>query len=84
MLAALAPLAERRIYGLPEGRVPAPIASLQAVAPGVGAANAEAVVTMALELASRDDVILVTGSIYLVGAVRARLLGIEADPVVAL
>ena len=30
------------------------------------------------------DTVVVTGSIYLVGEVRAALLGIEADPVIAL
>jgi dihydrofolate synthase/folylpolyglutamate synthase len=84
MLRALAPLADRRVYGLPEGRAPAPISALQSIAPGVAAETAEAVVARALELASADDVVLVAGSIYLVGAVRARLLGIEPDPVVAL
>ena len=38
----------------------------------------------ALAESAPGETVLVTGSIYLVGEVRAELLGIEADPAIAL
>jgi folylpolyglutamate synthase/dihydropteroate synthase len=41
-------------------------------------------VRRAIEESAAGDRVVVTGSAYLVGEVRAYLLGIEADPVIAL
>jgi dihydrofolate synthase/folylpolyglutamate synthase len=84
VLRELAPLADRRIYASPEGRAPAPLAALAAVAPGEAIADPARAIDRALELASPGDVVLVAGSIYLVGAIRAHLLGVRRDPPIAL
>lgn len=84
MLRVIAKLATRRYYTEPKGRAPAPLADLDRVAPGVPVAAPRAAVRRALAESAPGDTVLVTGSIYLVGEVRAELLGIEADPVIAL
>jgi dihydrofolate synthase/folylpolyglutamate synthase len=84
MLAALAPRAGRRLYTTPKGRAAAPLAALQAIAPGEAVPEPRAALARALEAAAPGDLVVVTGSIYLVGEVRSALLGIEPDPVIAL
>jgi dihydrofolate synthase/folylpolyglutamate synthase len=84
MLEILAPLAHRRLFTSPEGRAPAPLEALVAIASGETEPRLEHVVARAVELTSPGDTVLVAGSIYLVGAVRAALLGIAPDPTVAL
>lgn len=84
VLTLLAPLARSRVYAEPQGRAPAPLGELAQVAPGAATANAAEAVERAVRDSAPDEVILVAGSIYLVGAVRAHLLGIEQDPVVGL
>jgi dihydrofolate synthase/folylpolyglutamate synthase len=80
-LDALAPLAEARVYVEPGmgGRAVASPATLAAVHPGVVAAS----VDEALRL-GRGELVIVAGSIGLVGEVRARLLSLPCDPPVAL
>lgn len=83
MLAHLAPLAERRVYTEPAGRAPAPLAELTRLAPG----DAVSLPADALEHAlgaARGGTLLITGSSYLVGALRGRLLGETCDPAIAL
>lgn len=80
----LAPLANRRVYTSPKGRAPAALEELQNRYAGVAASEPREAIHMALALAGADDVVLVAGSIFLVGEVRAELLGLECDPVVAL
>ncbi len=84
MLRALAPLATRRYYTLPKGRAPASLEDLAAIAGGTAVAEPRDAVARALAESAPGDTVIVTGSIYLVGEVRAALLGIEADPVIAL
>jgi dihydrofolate synthase/folylpolyglutamate synthase len=84
MLEILAPLAARRLFASPEGRAPAPLEALVAIASGETEPRLGRVVARAVELTSPGDTVLVAGSIYLVGAVRAALLGIATDPTVAL
>jgi dihydrofolate synthase/folylpolyglutamate synthase len=84
MLAPLAPLAARRYYTEPKGRAPADLADLRAFAPGEGVADPREAINRAVAESRPGDTVLVTGSIYLVGEIRAHLLGIAADPVIAL
>jgi dihydrofolate synthase / folylpolyglutamate synthase len=84
MLRDLAPLAGRRYYTEPKGRAPAPLAEMAAVAEGALVPAPREAVARAIAESAPGDTVLVTGSIYLVGEVRAALLGIEADPVIAL
>jgi dihydrofolate synthase/folylpolyglutamate synthase len=84
MLLALAPLADRRYYAEPKGRAPAALADLQAHAAGESAPSPREALRRALAASRPGDTLVVTGSIYLVGEVRCALLGIEADPVIAL
>jgi dihydrofolate synthase/folylpolyglutamate synthase len=84
MLRTLAPLAERRVYASPQGRAPASQLALAALASGLVTEGADEVLDAAERLARPGDVVLVTGSIYLVAELRARLLGEPRDPIVAL
>ncbi len=84
MLGPLAPLCARRYYTEPKGRAPAALGELGAFAPGEMVADPHDAIARAIAASRPGDTILVTGSIYLVGEIRARLLGIEADPVIAL
>jgi dihydrofolate synthase/folylpolyglutamate synthase len=88
MLGLLAPLASRRVYCEPPiamaGRRAAPLEALAAahagrVEPRVGDALARA-----LEGRTAGDTVVVTGSIFVVGATRAWLLGLDADAPVPL
>jgi dihydrofolate synthase/folylpolyglutamate synthase len=84
MLRDLAPLARRRYYTEPQGRAPAPLAELSAAFAGEVIPAPRDAVARAIAASAPGDTVIVTGSIYLVGEVRAALLGIEADPVIAL
>ncbi len=84
MLGPLAPLCARRYYTEPKGRPPAALADLRALAPGEALAEPRAAIDRAVAESRPGDTVLVAGSIYLVGEIRAHLLGIEADPVIAL
>jgi dihydrofolate synthase/folylpolyglutamate synthase len=83
MLTRLAPLAARRCYTEPlrplGTRRSAELNELNAVAPGALVSDPLRALEHVLEQSSRGDTVLVTGSIFLVGAVRARLLGLAAD-----
>ncbi|MBM4359122.1 MAG: bifunctional folylpolyglutamate synthase/dihydrofolate synthase [Deltaproteobacteria bacterium] len=86
MLRALAPRATRRHYCRPlepiAGRRSVEPARLAERYPGQTHASPEAAVTAALAGAEPGELVVVTGSIFLVGAARALLLGFERDPVV--
>jgi dihydrofolate synthase/folylpolyglutamate synthase len=84
MLGLIAPVAGRRYYAEPKGRAPAVLAELVVAAPGESVAEPREAIRRALAASAAGDTVLVTGSIYLVGEVRAALLGIEADPAIAL
>jgi dihydrofolate synthase/folylpolyglutamate synthase len=84
MLREVAPLAGRRYYTRPKGREPTLPEALAAMAPGLVIPEPREALARALVESAPGDTVVVTGSIYLVGEVRAALLGIEADPVIAL
>lgn len=83
-LAALSAHCRRRYYASPLGRPAAELADLVAVAEGEPLGDGPRAVDRAIERAPAGGTVLVTGSIYLVGQIRAHLLGISPDPVVAL
>ena len=83
-LRLLATLASRRVYASPDGRAPAPLEALASIADGAKVGDPASAVDLAVRNASIGDIVLVTGSIYLVGAVRAHLLRTERDPAVGL
>lgn len=84
MLALLAPCAARRIYTTPKGRTPAPFERLTSIAPGAILPDPAEAIARAIELATPGGTVLVTGSLYLVGEVRAHLLGLPSDPIIPL
>jgi len=84
MLSLLAPLAGRRIYTSPKGRAAAPLSELVQVAPGEPIDAPTDALERALDAARPGDTVLVTGSIYLVGELRGRLLGQACDPPIGL
>jgi len=84
MLDALGPLAARRVYAAPKGRAPASLVEMAERYPGEIVSEPRAAIVRALDVARPGDVVLVAGSIFLVGEVRAELLGLECDPIVAL
>jgi folylpolyglutamate synthase/dihydropteroate synthase len=96
MLDVLAELpCEARVYVRPKGRAAADPAALAARVPGVAAPSLEAALDEARRAAARlaspasaapanPPLIVVAGSLYLVGEARALLLGLPLDPPVAL
>ena len=83
MLEVLGALDAPRIYVAPSGREPVAPELLAATASGTSASSLDDALRLAVRT-SGDAPIVVCGSLYLVGAVRGRLLGIEPDPIVAL
>lgn len=55
-----------------------------AIAPGEVVPEPVAAIERAMAMARPGDAILVTGSIYLIGEIRAHLLGEERDPPIGL
>lgn len=84
MLDMVGPLAERRVYASPKGRAPASLSEMVDRFTGETVSEPRAAIHWALAWARPGDVVLVVGSIFLVGEVRAELLGLECDPVVAM
>jgi dihydrofolate synthase/folylpolyglutamate synthase len=84
MLEVLAPRAARRLYTSPKGRAPAPFDALVAVAPGEVVAEPLAALERAIALTEPGGAVVVAGSSYLVGELRAALFGIDADPIIPL
>jgi dihydrofolate synthase/folylpolyglutamate synthase len=84
MLALLAPHAAHRIYVVPEGRLATDPARLAEQAPGHIAASVPDALLRARSAVGPRGLVVVAGSIFLVGAARSELLGIERDPAVAL
>ncbi|WP_394848006.1 bifunctional folylpolyglutamate synthase/dihydrofolate synthase [Pendulispora brunnea] len=86
MLDRIAPLAGTRVYVRPPSnspRGPADPADLAARCPGETAGSFEEALALARRNVSRG-LVLVTGSIFLVGEARGKLLGITGDPALAL
>ncbi|MFO0549013.1 MAG: folylpolyglutamate synthase/dihydrofolate synthase family protein [Polyangiaceae bacterium] len=84
MLRLLAPRARAIFYASPEGRAPAALEDLTAIARGTPVGDPARTIDAALAAAEDGDHVVVAGSIYLVGAIRAHLFGIAPDPVIAL
>ena len=83
-LELVAPLADHRVYTCPGGRAPAPLAELARIAEGTTMEDPKEAIDLALRAAAPGDTVLVTGSIYLVGTIRAHLTGTRRDPALGL
>ncbi|HVH41515.1 MAG TPA: Mur ligase family protein [Labilithrix sp.] len=83
MLPVIARIRAPRFYVAPAGRAPADPARLAEIAPGTPAASLRDALVLARGAAGSAPVV-VAGSLYLVGEARACLLGLVADPIVAL
>lgn len=83
-LELVAPFAERRFYAEPGGRAAAPLAELAAKASGEVCGSIAEAVERAVEATPSGGTVVVTGSLYLVGAVRALLFGARRDPALGL
>jgi dihydrofolate synthase/folylpolyglutamate synthase len=84
MLRAIAPVASRRYYTCPKGREPARPEELASIAGGVALPDPIDALRLAIEESAPGDTVIVAGSIYLVGELRAWLLGVERDPIIGL
>jgi dihydrofolate synthase / folylpolyglutamate synthase len=84
MLAVLAPHARHRFYVAPEGRRATDPTRLVEHLPGVVARGIPEALEQARAAAGTGGSVLVAGSIFLVGAARAYLLGLPRDPAIAL
>jgi dihydrofolate synthase/folylpolyglutamate synthase len=84
MLALLAAHATHRFYVSPEGRRAADPARLAVHLPGVVLASVSEALEQARTAVGPGGSVLVAGSIFLVGAARAHLLGLERDPAIGL
>jgi dihydrofolate synthase/folylpolyglutamate synthase len=83
-LATLASRSGARVYVEPAGRKAVTCAVLAAAFPGTGAPSIPEALAAARRLAGPEGLVLVTGSLYLVGEARAALLGLPRDPPIAL
>jgi dihydrofolate synthase/folylpolyglutamate synthase len=84
MLDLIAPLAAHRVYVRPEGRAASDPADLAARHPGRVAPSVAEALALARKAAGAKGLVVVCGSIFLVGEARALLLDLERDPPVAL
>lgn len=84
MLDALRPLDVPRVYVAPGGRAPAEPEALAAVLPGTPARSLREGLAFARAAAGANGLVVVSGSLYLVGAARALLLDLTPDPSVGL
>lgn len=85
MLDRIGPFVGNRVYVAPPGgRTPASLVEMQEHLPGVTANSLSEALLFARQRVGRDGIIVVTGSIYLVGPLRAQLLHLPCDPQVGL
>jgi dihydrofolate synthase/folylpolyglutamate synthase len=88
MLDVLAPRASSRVYVRPPANAGLrPAAEPQALAarhPGAIATSIDDAIARARASVGKDGLVVVTGSIFLVGEARGMLLGLPRDPAVAL
>ena len=80
MIAALRPHADRIVYCPPPVWNAAKSSALRRCAPGVAARDVRDALAQARRLAGTRGEIVVAGSIYLVAAIRARVLQLRSDP----
>jgi len=83
MLAVVATIDATRFYAAPAGRAPADPEVLRELAGGTPAATLHDALRLARSAAGRR-LVVVCGSLYLVGEARAKLLRLRPDPIVAL
>ena len=83
-LELLAGMGGRRVYVEPAGRAAASCDALSRLFPGEQSMGIAEALGRARALAGPEGVVLVTGSLYLVGEARAELLGLPRDPPIAL
>ncbi len=84
MIDILAPVAAHCVYTAPKGRAPTSLDRLNARHPGKIAADPIAALKLARELVGPNGLVVVCGSIFLIGEVRGHLLQLPSDPAVAL
>jgi len=84
MLDLLAPLAEHRVFVAPQGRTPADPMDLAATFGGTTADSVADGVRLARDGVGPEGLVVIAGSIFLVGEARSLLLGIPRDPLIAL
>jgi dihydrofolate synthase/folylpolyglutamate synthase len=84
MLSSLSTLADHRVYVAPEGRRAADPATIAQLVPGELADTTDQALRLGRRAVGPNGLVVVTGSIFLVGAARAILLGLPRDPPIAL
>ena len=84
MLDALAPLAEHHVFVAPQGRTPVDPKTLAAAFGGTVAPSVGDGIRLAREAVGSEGLVVIAGSIFLVGEARSLLLGIPSDPLIAL
>ncbi len=83
-LGLLAPLTEARFYTEPKGRAPASPEELTRTAEGIVCTSIDDALAKARAAVGVEGLVLVCGSVYLVGEARAKVRGEPIDPPVAL
>ena len=83
-LRLVAPLASLRFYAEPGGRAPAPLSELARIATGEAVGDPVRALERAIASTALGGIVLVTGSIYLVGALRAHLFRERHDAPIGL
>ena len=84
MLAALDGVVDKRVYVTPPVTRAGRAAKFLKLRPGVAASSVHAGLERAKKLAGPDGLVVVGGSIHLLGEVRADLLGLRSDPPIAM
>lgn len=84
MLTILAPTARHRFYVEPGGRKAAPTVEMAKLFAGASVGSVESALVAARRAVGRDGLVVVGGSVFLAGAARAGLLGLQRDPAVGL
>ncbi len=84
MIDALAPRFPHRVYVAPKGRAATEPAKIAARHPGQLASGVMNAYEMARAAVGKDGLVVAAGSIFLIGELRARLLGLPRDPPIAL
>jgi dihydrofolate synthase / folylpolyglutamate synthase len=84
MLDRLSAVTGPRVYLQPQGRTPVPCEELQAYMEGTAATTVEEALRIARKQVGKHGLVVVAGSIFLAGQMRAHLLHLPMDPPVAL
>ena len=84
MLAALDDVVDKRVYVTPRVTRAARADKFRKIRPGTVASTVHAGLERANALAGPDGLVVVAGSIHLLGEVRADILGLRCDPPIAM